>query len=260
MNIRKYICAFAVAAFACISSQAQNDQPEGIWSSIRHGLEYEVNAGINIGGASPIPLPAEIRELKSFNPRLNLHIGTTVTKWFLPERKWGVAVGLRLETKGMETGARVKNYGMEIIRDGSKVKGRWTGDVRTKYSTQQLTFPITAVYRFSNRFKMNFGPYLSYAFNNSFDGYVSNGYLREGDPTGNKITFEGDSQATYDFGDDLRHFQWGMQLGCSVRALKRLQVNANLTWGLNDIFNASFKTVSFNMYPIYLNIGFGYVF
>lgn len=260
MKKARYIFTLAITAVAAITCRAQNDQPEGIERSILRGLEYEVNAGVNIGGASPIPLPAEIRHINSFSPHLNLQIGTTVTKWILPDRKWGVALGLRLETKGMETGATVKNYGMEIIQDGTKVSGRWTGDVRTKYSTQQLAIPITAVYRFSKRFKMNFGPYLAYAFTNNFDGYVSNGYLREGDPTGKKIIFGEDNRATYDFGDELRAFQWGLQLGCSVKALKRLQVNANLTWGLNDIFKSSFKTVTFNMYPIYLNVGFGYVF
>lgn len=252
---------FALAILGAIAPcRAQNDQPEGIISSIRRGLEYEVNAGVNFGGASPLPLPAEIRKINSFSPHLNLQIGTTVTKWILPDKKWGVAVGMRLETKGMETGATVKNYGMEIIQDGKKVSGKWTGNVRTKYVSQQLTFPLTAVHQFSRRFRMNFGPYFSYAFSNNFDGYVSDGYLREGDPTGNKISFEGDARATYDFGEELRHFQWGLQLGCSVRALKRLQVNANLEWGLNDIFKSSFKTVTFNMYPIYLNVGFGYVF
>jgi len=105
-----------------------------------------------------------------------------------------------------------------------------------------------------------YGPYLAYAFSNEFDGYVHDGYLREGDPTGNKVSFEDDAKATYDFGSELRKFQWGLQLGGSWHVLKRLSVNANLTWGLNDIFERSFKTVSFNMYPIYLNVGFGYIF
>jgi len=34
----------------------------------------------------------------------------------------------------------------------------------------------------------------------------------------------------------------------------------DLAWSLNDIFKEEFKTVSFNMYPIYLNLGFGYAF
>ena len=35
---------------------------------------------------------------------------------------------------------------------------------------------------------------------------------------------------------------------------------AELTWGMNDIFKTDFDTISFAMYPIYLNVGFGYAF
>ena len=259
MNIRNFFIGL-LATFTVLSVSAQTDRPGGIEKSAKLGLEYELNAGINIGGASPLPLPAEIRKINSYSPHLNLHIGTIVTKWFPTEGKWGIAAGFRFETKGMETGATVKNYGMEIIQDGKKLSGKWTGDVRTKYHTQQLTIPITAVYRINDRWKVNLGPYLAYAFSNEFDGYVSDGYLREGDPTGNKVSFEGDARATYDFGENLRKFQWGVQCGGSCRVFNRFSVNANLTWGLNDIFQKSFKTVSFNMYPIYLNMGFGYIF
>ena len=262
MNIRKYVTG-ALLALSAISISAQTDRPGDIDKSVVLGFEYEINAGINIGGASPLPLPAEIRKINSYSPHLNLLIGTTVTKWFGPESKqskWGISAGLRFETKGMETDATVKNYGMTIIQDGKKLSGKWTGRVQTKYHSQQLAVPINAVYRINNRWKVNFGPYIAYAFSNDFDGYVYEGYLREGDPTGNKVSFEDDARATYDFGDDLSKFQWGVQCGGAWRVFNRLSINANLTWGLNDIFNKSFKTVTFNMYPIYLNLGFSYVF
>lgn len=223
-------------------------------------LQYEVNAGTNIGGASPIPLPNEIREINSYLPNLNLLIGGSVTKWIDPARRWGVSLGVRMGTKGMKTKATVKNYGMEILDEGNILSGRWTGKVQTKYHTQQLVVPITGVWQANNRLKVNFGPYLSYAFDNDFSGYVYEGYLREGDPTGDKYVFEGDSKATYDFSENVRKFQWGVQAGVSWAAYRHLAVNANLTWGCNNIFVSSFKTVSFNMYPIYLNVGFGYVF
>ncbi len=259
MSMKKYILVIAML-FGGIIAEAQSERPGSIWRSVALGLEYEVNAGINIGGASPLPLPAEIREINSYKPHLNLQIGTSITKWLDKNHKWAVMSGFRLESKGMETNATVKNYGMEIIQDGKKLSGKWTGRVQTKYSTQQLTVPVVAVYQINERWKVNLGPYVAYAFTNSFDGYVYDGYLREGDPTGNKVSFEDESKATYDFGDNLRRFQWGVQCGGSWRAFNRLSVNANLTWGVNDIFEGSFKTVSFNMYPIYLNVGFGYLF
>lgn len=51
-----------------------------------------------------------------------------------------------------------------------------------------------------------------------------------------------------------------MQLGGEWKAFKHLNVYADLSWGLNDIFKKDFKTITFAMYPIYLNLGFGYAF
>ncbi len=260
MKTKKYISAIIILISGAFNAAAQGyTTPALEWSS-RHGVHYEINAGINIGGASPIPLPAEIRKIESYNPNLNLMIGASAIKWIDPEQKWGVSLGIRFETKGMKTGATVKNYGMEIIQDGSRVKGNWTGKVDTKYSSTQLCIPILANYSINSRWRVNAGPYIALALNNDFTGKVYDGYLREGDPTGNKVVFEGDSEATYDFSDDIRIFQWGLQLGGSWLAFRHLAVNANLTWGFNDIFKSSFKTVTFNLYPIYLNIGFGYAF
>lgn len=221
-------------------------------------FRYEINAGLSIGGSCPLPLPAEIRKIESYNPDLNLSLGIKATKYF--DNKWGLSAALRFESKGMTTGASVKDYGMEIIQEDSRVKGRWTGKVHTSYHSSQLAIPVNVVYRFNPKWEVEAGPYVAIAMRNEFKGYVHDGYLREGNPTGEKAVFEGDSRAYYDFNDELRTFQWGIQLAGKWMAFRHFAVNANLTWGLNDIFKSSFKTVTFNMYPIFLNLGFGYVF
>lgn len=234
--------------------------PAGAMGDFLDGFDYELDAGFNIGGASPLPLPAEIRKIDGFDPGMNFMIGGKAVKWLGAQQRWGIGVALRFESKGMKTDATVKNYGMEIINDGSRVAGRWTGKVHTHYRSSQFTLPVTAEYRINDRWTVNAGPYIALALDNEFGGYVHDGYMREGDPTGNKVVFEGDSRATYDFSDNLRDFQWGMQLGGAWQAFKHLRVNANFTWGCEGIFESSFKTITFTMYPIYLNLGFGYTF
>ena len=67
MKLTKNILVL-VMLISSVSVLAQSDRNRGIiWSSLR-GLEYEVKAGINIGGASPIPLPSEIRKIDSYRP------------------------------------------------------------------------------------------------------------------------------------------------------------------------------------------------
>ena len=252
-----------LVAAACISgtAHAQSDCPPGAVRSALKGLEYEVKAGINIGGTSPLPLPEEIRKIDSYSPTFCFSVEGEIVQWFGSRRRWGAVLGLRLETKGMKTGARTKNYSMEIIGDGGeRVRGNWTGMVETKYHGTFLSIPLLAAYKVNPRLRLQLGPYVSFMTGGDFSGHVYDGYLRENDPTGNKVEFEGDKRASYDFSDDLRSVQWGVQAGVNWKALKHIIISGDLTWGVSDIFEKEFKTVSFNMYPIYLNIGVGYAF
>lgn len=225
-------------------------------------LVFQLRGGFGIGGFSPIPLPAEIREIEGFNPRLNFNFEGNATYWFINSQNlFGIRAGLKLENKGMRAESIVKNYGMEIIGDdGNRVSGNWTGKVSTKVQNSYLTLPVTFVYKISKPWEISGGLFFSYLMDNDFSGYVSEGYLREGGPTGNKIIFEGDSEAPYDFSDDLSSFSYGAQVGGSVVVSKHLRVFADFTYGFNDIFKSDFKTITFKMHPIFLNLGFAYTF
>ncbi|MCR5078181.1 MAG: PorT family protein [Prevotella sp.] len=251
----------SLAALCCtVTALAQTDRTDALVTSERNGWEFEVRAGLNIGGASPLPLPVEIRKINSYSPKLNGALEGTVTKWLGERQQWGVSAGLKVEEKGMQTGATVKNYSMEIIDEGSHVAGYWTGYVKTDYNTTLLTLPVMANYRLGNRWKVRAGLFGSLKLDGDFSGYVRDGYLREGTPVGEKVSFTDGKTASYDFSSSLRHFQWGAQMGATWRAFSHFTVNADLTWAFNDIFESSFKTVTFNLYPIYLNLGFGYRF
>lgn len=265
--MKRYIIAglltLALATgFATAQEKEKDFQPHKglLWSAV-HGLQYEFKAGVNIGGTAPLPLPQEIRGIDSYNPGLAITLEGNVTKWIDRNKEWGVSLGLRLENKSMTTEATVKNYGMEILNDlGRPISGLWTGGVKTKVKLSLLTVPVLGTHQINKRWRISFGPYFSYLMEGDFTGHVYEGHLRTPDATGKNITFTGESIATYDFSDELRRFQWGLQASCTWTAYRHLNVHADLTWGLNDIFNNQFKTITFAMYPIYLNIGFGYKF
>lgn len=225
-------------------------------------LVYQLRVGVNIGGVTPIPLPAEIRELNSFNPMLNISIEGNVVYWLNPSsRSWGWSTGIRLENKGMKADSRVKNYSMEIIGgEGEKVAGNWTGGVSTHVANSYITIPTLVAYKMNNRWSFSGGAFWSLLIDKNFSGYVFDGYLREGDPTGAKVVFEGDKTASYDFSNDLRHFSYGVQLGANWKFSKHLNVFSDLSVGLNNVFKSDFKTISFKMRPVYLNVGAGYSF
>jgi len=258
---RHIIIAAILAAFSFTGMLAQQNRTQAIANAALKGWEMELRLGYNLGGTSPLPLPEEIRSIDSYNPTLGLALEANFTKWFGSEGRWGLVLGAKLENKNMETKATVKNYSMEIFGDnGERVAGNWTGGVQTSVKNAFLTFPVTAAYRVHPRTSLKFGVFLSYLMSGKFDGYVYDGYLRQGDPTGLKAVYEGDNRASYDFSDNLRRFQWGLQIGADWMALNHLKVFGDLSWGLNGAFKSDFHTITFSMYPIYLTAGAAYLF
>lgn len=226
---------------------------------------YKVKAGFNIGGTSPLPIPAQIREIKSYNPLLGLSLGAEATYHF--NERWGIMSGLKFENKGMSTHARVKSYKMSMdITDGGttgKVNGYFTGDVKTKVRNDYLTIPVAVVWRISPRWEVNGGIFTSILLNGGFTGEAfdaggtGEAYIRDTDPTGEKI---GVTSATYDLSKDVRNFNFGLLLGGSWNAYRQLWVYGDFTMAANSIFPKNFGSIPFRMYNVYLNLGLAFAF
>lgn len=259
--MKKIIIAVIAAVVVSAGSVfAQQNRTQQLINAALKGWEVELRLGYNLGGTSPLPLPAEIRSINSYRPSMGFSFEANVSKWFDVKKRWGMILGVKLENKNMETDATVKNYGMEILEDGALVKGRWTGGVTTSVKNSFLTFPVLAAYKVHPRTSLKLGVFMSYLIEGNFSGHVYEGYLRNGDPTGDKIPFTDGKTASYDFSDNLRRFQWGLQIGADWEAFKHLKVYGDLSWGLNDAFPKDFETITFSMYPIYFNVGVGYLF
>ena len=258
--IVKSACVGCMLLWALSVSAEKRDDSDILVRHTSKGLEYRIKAGFGIGGTSPIPLPAEIRKIEGYRPGMQIAIEGNVIKWFY-QHKWGALLGVRLENKGMKTDARVKNYYIVMeSNDGEKIghiEGNWTGYVKTNVKNSYVTLPFQVIYKISPRWDLKFGPYISFLTNGEFSGSAYDGYIRDGSPVGEKSNV---TEATYDFSGDLRRFQWGADLGGEWRAYRHLSVYTDFTWGLNSIFPGDFKSVSFKMYNVYLNFGFGYVF
>ena len=136
--MKKNLIITALLCCACFMLNAQE-------------FEYKLRAGFGIGGSSPIPLPFEIRKIKSYNPALALSLEGSANYWVT--YNFGILSGLRFEIKGMTTRASVKNYHIIMnISEGEQegmVNGMFTGDVETKVNNQYITLPLLATYRFN---------------------------------------------------------------------------------------------------------------
>lgn len=244
----KKIITLAILLAATISSRA---------ISIPDSLNYTFRIGYNIGGTAPVGMPNTIRKLNRYDFQPNISLGLDVQKdlW----GKWGLAAGVRLENKGMKIDATVKNYHMEMVQGGEHLEGRYTGRLVTECNQWMLTVPVQATFHVS-RWMLKCGPYVSYVATRSFKGHVYDGYLRSGDPTGEKIEMgpDGDDSPTYDFSSEMRKVHVGIAFGADYRIGHRIGVYADVTWGVNDAFKSSFKTIEQTLYPIYGTLGITY--
>lgn len=226
---------------------------------IADSINYTVRLGYNLGGTAPIGMPATIRSLNKFYVQPDLLLAFDLQKDFWG--KWGLLTGIRYETKNMKIDATVKNYHMEIVEEGAMpIEGMYTGCLVTKCEESMITIPLFATYRPSDKIMLKAGVHINYLLSRSFKGYVYDGYLREGNPTGQKISFghEDGETASYDFSDNLRRFQYGLDAGVDWQFHKRFGVYADLTWGLNGIFHSNFKTIEQTLYSIYGSMGLIY--
>lgn len=220
-------------------------------------LDVKVRVGYNIGGTAPLPMPASIRSIDAFRLTPSFLVGGDV---ILPlGDRFGLSAGLHLENKGMDADVTVKSYSMEMKKGNSQISGLFTGHVSQQVTQWMLTIPVSFRFQVSS-FTFKFGPYFSLLLKKEFSGIASDGYLRQGDPTGPRIEIgnkEGE-WATYDFSDEMRSLQWGLGVGLDWRFSRHVGLSADLNWGLSGIFNSDFKTVEQTLYPIYGCIGLFY--
>lgn len=226
--------------------------------SVFDNLVYYGRFGFSIGGTSPIGMPETIRGLSKYTLKANVILGLDAYKPIAGG--WGLQAGFHLENKGMETDARVKNYQMEMRQGSETLKGRFTGNVVTNVEEWMLTLPLQGTYDAGSKVRLRIGPYFSYLLSNKFDGYAYNGYLRVGDPTGEKVEMGTDeaSRGDYDFSDDMRKWQFGVAAGADWQFSRRVGAYADLSWGVTGVFKKDFKTIEQTMYPIYGTIGITY--
>lgn len=221
-------------------------------------LQLRIRAGYSIGATTPIPLPETIRSIDGYRLTPSFMVGFDA---MLPLRgKWGVALGLHFENKGMEGDVTTKAYHMELVKGDSRIEGLFTGHVKQKVTQWMLTIPLQATLQLGRKVTLKGGPYVSVLLSSDFSGIASDGYLRQGDPTGAKILMgsKEDEWASYDFSDEMRRMQFGIGIGADWQVYRRLGVSADLNWGLTGIFPGDFKTVEQSLYPIYGTIGIFY--
>lgn len=258
--MKRLFIIISLSFFIFNSIQAQ-DSWEKWGPTSKEGAGVILRAGYTIGGTSPIPLPNEIRRIVEFAPKGGATVGMDVYKMF--SKRWGIATGAHFFYEGFHTAADVKNYHMELTQEGNTMAGYFTGRDVTNTDMWGVTLPLLATVRVSPRWNISAGPYFSSYFKRSFKGEVYDnkegiGYLRVDTPTGEKVNMDRSNPATYDFKEDMRNWNFGLEFTFDWKAMQHMNVYASLDWGMSSVFERDWPTIEFPMFPIYATIGVAY--
>ena len=226
-------------------------------NNVLDSLHLNARLGYAVGGTLPTHMGNEIRGINSFDPGLNFLIAAEAT---LPlDEHWSLHSGVRFELGGMDVDSRVKNYDIEVVRGEESLDGIFNGNVRIKSSQRRITLPIQAAYRFNRNWQLRGGAFMGWLTDRKFWGWAYDGYLREGSPVGPKILMgtEPGDRGDFDFGSNMRHMQWGIDVGADWMFHNRWGMYAELTYGLSGLFKSDFHSVQ-TLRPMYGSLGIIY--
>lgn len=220
-------------------------------------LRIGIRIGYEVGGTLPTHLDNKIRHINNFDPGFNYSLGAEVS---LPVGgRWFIHSGLRYELGSMDVDSRVKNYDIEVVRGDESLDGIFNGNVRIMSAQRRFTFPLQAGFALSDKVSLRGGLFIGVLTHKRFWGWAYDGYLREGSPVGPKIEMgrEPGERGDFDFGEDMRYCQWGIDAGADWQFHKRWGLFAELTYGLNGLFHSGFHSVQ-PLHPMYGILGFSY--
>ncbi len=241
-----------IVLLACMTVAAMS-----LHATVMDSLRVDARLGYTVGGTIPTHMGKEIRGINSFNPGMNFSVAIEVT---LPlKNHWAIHSGVRYELGSMDVDSRVKNYDIEVVRGEESLNGIFVGNVRIKTTQRRITFPVQAQYEFSNEFKLRGGLFMGWLTSRKFWGWAYDGYLREGTPIGAKIDMgrEPGDRGDFDFDSNMRHMQWGIDVGADWQFHRRWGMFAELTYGLSGIFKSDFHSVQ-TLRPMYGTLGILY--
>ncbi len=245
--MKKVSLFFFVFAFLSLSSQRD---------SASRRIVHNACLAVNLGATSPVPLPATVRKINSWNPGLNLSVG--YEGLYRLRKKWRFGFGLKLDFKGMTVNNQVLYMRTQItVQSGSSsgsFEGYFSGRNETKVKNTYFTMPVYIAYKPAKTWRLKLGAYVGFLFHSQFTGRVYDGYIRNGSPIGEKISV---NEAAFDLSRKQKRWDYGILAGTQHSINSSISVIANINWGLSPVLEAG-DGVDFNVYNIFLNLGLAY--
>ncbi len=232
---------------------------QGTKSFVMNGI---VRVGLNLGATAPMAIPEGV-SLISFSPNFNPVI--SFDRDFRLFDRFYLSTGIRLEYKGMYTRAKVHDFHTRVLQKDeesgavAEFKGNFTGENLTRVSLSYATIPLSLGWRFSSRYSLALGGYVSYLITGSFSGGVEKGYAwtepEEGSSISKKMNID---KAEFNFSNELKSWDYGLEIWGRHRVSDHFHIQAGFAMGLTKVFKPDFKGVSMPMRNLYGSVSICY--
>ncbi|MBS1777419.1 MAG: PorT family protein [Bacteroidetes bacterium] len=220
------------------------------------GSIHRVSIGLNLGAVTPTSLPNTIRRIDAYNPLLCPSIGYSAL--FAAKQHWWIGTGLLLDYKGMWVKDSVAYFHTMIQGNNgsaSGFEGSFTGTNTTTVRNVYLTLPLYAQWTPGKNWSFQIGGYFAFLLRPKFEGHVSNGYIRNGGPLGEKVIVD---YAEFDFSNKIRRYDYGLHAGIEKSLSSKWSASIHWQWGLCRLFPASFSGVDVPLKNMYVNVSLSY--
>ena len=155
----------------------------------------------------------------------------------------------------MSAEAKVYQMFTQANVEDAEVSGYFTGYNETKINATYLAVPLLISYSPSQKWNFDAGMFVAIKIQGHFSGAVKDGYIRIGEPTGDRVEV---GYETFDFSDQVNPLSYGLLFAAERNINDHWSAWFDLSWALNSAMKSSFNGLEYKMYNIYGFLGASY--
>jgi len=206
--------------------------------------------GVDLGGAIPFPL-SDIPKNANGTPKPNVNIGLG-TAYRLTDR-WSLGTELSYHVLAFSASADVISQPMYTDNHSSAMY--FSGHTKTDVEIRFLQIPLVAGYDINSNWSFTQGVYYSLILEGSFVTKGTNGVVSDDKSITDNATLPGIVNETYDFNNNLDHWDAGLLAGFRYRLNKKVSFGTRFQVGFKSIFKKSFDNIDYEMYQVRVDLG-----
>ena len=216
--------------------------------------ELKTSAGIDFGGAVPIPLsemPKDADATFKIRPTIGIGLERNINK------HWSLGVESNYHIIAIEAFVNVRSQA--FWSDDRSYATYFSGEAYSSTELQFVEFPLTAYYHFNDRWSLVFGGYFSIITKGKLETEGKNGWISADKNDTDTAPLPGTQNTSFDFNDELDNYDAGALLGLEYKIGERINLFSRFNVGFKSIFKPDFNNIDYEMYQFRFSAGVSFM-